>query len=419
LSRPKSLEEIYPDAEGSIYYHPIDNPYGVPPPGCFPMFKPGYILKAQRHLLPFNHPLHPNYTLSSPSPSSAIPHPTGPFPLAMSNAHRSMDHMEVDQEGDMGEGDDDDDEDLDALEELEGIPPPPTDDNASDSDGDIPPPPPPTTEDDVPGVFYDDNDMDADDDADDDDPSAYFEVEETREKEMLPPAPKRGPMSRPHHHHHYHHPSGSHGHPPLPPPYGMPPPPMLFPSFFPPPPGMLMPQNPSAVLFPPPPGPFRTPENLHSQDRDQNQDSRRQPKRNGPPNPKDKKNDSKGGIPDPLDMGPLKKEGRGANNATPSSTTTSSSSSSTGTGSSTSSSTQPKTNNSDTFAGLSPMLVPSSVRIKRKVPTEVRPVAPRVAVQSQTQPQDASSHSSAAPSNPSNLGFDQFMSDMKQMGAIQ
>lgn len=344
--RPKSLEEMYPDAEGSIYYHPIENPYGVPPPGCFQMFKPGYIPKAQRHLLPFNHPLHPEFQLhhfAGSTPGSAHPPPPSTFSSASAapTAHApllppsqiktSNNSMDVDLD--------------DELDELEAIPPPPEE---IDSDGDNPPPLPPTTEDDLQNIVYEDEDpID-----EDDDPSAYFVVDED---EMDAPPPKRGPPAfLP---------------PAYPPPFAHPPPP-----FFPP----------------------HHPPNGHQgsyRGRGRGNDRPRGPPRSTP--------SSDGGIPDPLDLGPLKREGRPQTQQPETPSAAPSNASPT-----------PSIAPTPPPINYGPMLVPSSVRMKRKMPTEARPVAPKAQPPSQTPPNNPQ------PPPASNSSYDKFMSDMKQLGAI-
>jgi hypothetical protein len=125
-----------------------------------------------------------------------------------------------------------------------------------------------------------------------------------------------------------------------------------------------------------------------------------------------------GAIPDPLDLGPLKKEGKSFGDAvnpaasSPASTSTASSSNHT-TGSVSSSS--PQTGPDTSYvATTNPMLVPSALRIKRKVPVEARPVAPRAAVVVAS-----SSSASTQPAQPQpNGSYEQFLSDMKQMGAL-
>lgn len=346
FGRPKSLEEMYPDAEGSIYYHPIENPYGVPPPGCFQMFKPGYIPKAQRHLLPLDHPSHPDYKphLAGHIPGSAHALP----PTTSSGAHAaSMPPATLSSHSQLGSASDSMDVELDEdLDELEGIPPPPEE---IDSDGDNPPPPPPTTEDDLQNIVYEDE-APADED---DDPSAYFVVDED---EMDAPPPKRGP-------------------------------PVFPPPFYPPP-----------FMHPPPPTrpPHHTPNGHQGNYRGRGRGNDRP---RGPPRPTPA---SDGGIPDPLDLGPLKKEGR--ESSRPQNNTSAS----------TPSPATPTPTAAPTPAPINygPMLVPAAVRMKRKMPTESRPVAPKAAPPSQ-----APSNKDQAQGAPDS-SYDKFMSDMKQMGAI-
>lgn len=347
---------MYPDAEGSIYYHPTDNPYGVPPPGCLPMWKPGYILKSQRHLLPRDHPLHPDFK------------PAAMHQLPPSSA------MDVTEEVPQAPDDDDFDEE---DSELALIPLPPEE---SDSDGDNPPPLPPTTEDDVPGVVYDDEEDDLDD-ADE----GYFEIEE-----KAPPAkrapPRQAPAPFPPAHYPPHPKFAGMSPPPWMPPgaYPPPPPPGMFPSYPPPGPG----------FYPPyggPPPPRDQPRRSH--------DSR-------PPNRGPKKDKDQGGIPDPLDMGPLKNERAPAPPSSKPASTGPSSAHQPSSPIGPSSKSEPKpVDDAVDYGGL----VPAALRMKRAAPTSARPVAPRVA--------PAPTPSAPSPTPPAS-SYDAFMSSMKQAGAI-
>jgi hypothetical protein len=340
------------------------------------MWKPGYVLKAQRHLLPRNHPLHPDYNTSQ-TLSSAEP---APLPSSMMNVTAN------------------DDEDDWELDELDGIPMAPEE---SDSDGDNPPPPAPTTEDDVPGVVYEDEDEFEDFDGADE---GYIPIDED-DQESLPPPPKR--LAPPVHTN-------------FPPPFpsGSPQVP-LFPPFPPPfmPPGMMMmPPHPGNVPFPPP-GPFSHPPHQHVDhrgSRDQRDQSRRNERwgrdqRDQQATRGKEAKTAPGEIPDPLDMGPYRKEGTKGGQQAPKVSEASSASSSSSAQGSTGPAPQAPTRSGASSThenqNFGPMLIPASVRMKRNAPTQTRAVAPKVAA-------------SVAPTQPAITGFDQFMSDIKKMGAV-
>lgn len=350
---------MYPDAEGSVYYHPIENPYGVPPPGTFQMWKPGYVPKAQRHLLPLHHPLHPDYKpelYQSPVPMSLIL-PPGMTPIG---------GMDLDFLDESDEFED---------EELRMIPPPPEE---SDSEGDNPPPAPPTTEDDLPNIVYDNAESRSLVRPHGED-EGYFMVED-REEEMKPPRAKR---------------NGPPGH---------------RPSHAPFPPG----QHPPSSSGPPGSrghranGPPSGPRN--GERRDGRPGERHGPKKAKATDPSE--------IPDPLDNGPYRKENKGNTPATAAASAPPSAPPAAPAPAANTSASQ-----IDTAATFGPMLVPSQLRGKRKAPVEARPraaapVAPTAPSAPSNNQQPAPSNGSSSSTNSNGKSYDAFMSDMKNLGAI-
>ncbi|XP_049848232.1 uncharacterized protein LOC126313322 [Schistocerca gregaria] len=106
----QELSNMYPDAKGSIYYHPITNPYGVPPPGMPQVWKEDYIPVAQRSKLPADHPLYSENV-----------------------------HEDVENECESPTCDSEQD-DISSESSLDSIPPPP--DEPDSDEGNCPSPPP-------------------------------------------------------------------------------------------------------------------------------------------------------------------------------------------------------------------------------------------------------------------------------------
>lgn len=333
------------------------------------MWKPGYVPKAQRHLLPFHHPLHPDYKpelYRFPPPPGALGHlPTAPGMVPVDASHLSG----------ADESEDFDDE------ELRKIPPPPEE---PDSDGENAPPAPPTTEDDLPNIVYDV-------------PASrmvvshgeeegYFKVDD-REDEMQPPRSKRSGPPGPGHR----------------PPHGLPFPPGHPPGYPPPP-------------FNGPPGSAPRGHRANGPPSGPRSGERRDGRPGDRHGPKKTKATDPGEIPDPLDNGPYKKENKGnapakSTSAAPPASAPPAAAAPTPTSSAA---------HVDTSATFGPMLVPSQLRGKRKAPVEARPraVAP-VAPSAPTSNASAAPSSAASSSSGSNgNSYDAFMSDMKNLGAI-